>query len=519
MRYYTSPREVSVRRRQIAMLALVVATSACGSTVPLAQRTALPSTSDSGVDGGTSAPGGVGRPPTSGAGGDRAADASSTGRALADSSGGRAPGDASAPASQQGTSTSGAALPGVDSRHVYVGFPTNNDASSASHNLGLSGLDFGDQVGQVHAVVDELNRRGGLLGRTVVAVVHDMSTASLETNAASQAQATCNALTVDRPVAAVVNIVAAIDNDTFFRCLAKHRTPLFSGGFVPVDHQLLNSYAPFLYKLPAADFDAFGPAWIARLQARGYFGGWDTARAVATSAPAAVGLLYADLQPSSRIFAKLKQELRRRGIAVKAEFAYDASSLSGESSAMSSAVLQFRSKGVTHLLSDASDVQLFMSAADSQGYKPRYGLNSYLAPQLQAGNAPGQLVGSIGVGWVPAADVARTENPGPNPGEAGCRTTMKKAGQDLSSYGVELIAFSLCDGVGLFATGTRAGGSTDAVVLRRALNLAGPRFLPALTFRSGVNANSATLSAAGRDFAWQTSCSCFRYLDRTTRAW
>ena len=405
---------------------------------------------------------------------------------------------------------------GYDATHVYVGFPTNTDVSKAAP-AGVGTSQFGDQEGQIKAVVADANRRGGLLGRTIVPVFHDIKTASLETDPAGAAQATCSALTDDHAVVAVVNIVAAIDLDTFYACLTKHQTPIISAGFIPVDDRLFATYAPYLYKTTAASFTALAPVWLERLSAMGYFHGWNTSSGASAPGAAKVGLLYPNRQPQQRIFAALKSQLSARGIAVVKDFQYDASSLDRESSDMSNAVLQFRSAGVTHVLSSESDVLLFMTAADSQHYRPRYGLNSYhaAAAQMQGTVPATQLVGSMGVGWLPATDVDSAHNPGPvGPGEKRCRQIMRNAHQDISAAAPAVVAFALCDGVHMVVQGIAASGNPSAEGLRDGLSRIGATFQSALTWRCGLS-RRYDVPGAVRDFRYDNGA--YHYVSQQTR--
>ena len=406
---------------------------------------------------------------------------------------------------------------GYDTEHVYLGFPTNTDVSKAAP-AGVGATNFGDQEAQIKAVVADVNKSGGLLGRTVVPVFHDIRTADLETDPQTSAQQTCVAFTEDHTVLAVVNIVAAIDLPTFFACLAKHDTPLVSAGFVPVDNALFSTYAPYLYKTTAATFDVLGPVWIDRLSALGYFKGWNPATGSPAATQTKVGLLYPDLEPQKRIFARIKSLLRARGIAIAKEVAYDASSLERESASMSNAVLQFRNAGVTHVLSSESDVLLFMTAADGQHYRPRYGLTSYHAPavQLQGTVPSSQLVGSMGVGWLPTTDVDRAHNPGPvGPGEKRCRDVMQKANQDMSSAAPAVTAFALCDGVHMVVQGVAATGNPTARGLHDGLARIGPTFASALVWRSALSASRFDVPGAVRDFRYDGGA--YHYLDGSQR--
>jgi ABC-type branched-subunit amino acid transport system substrate-binding protein len=280
---------------------------------------------------------------------------------------------------------------------------------------------------------------------------------------------------------------------------------------------LFASYAPFLYKTTSASFTPLLPVWIDRLLALGYFHGWDTRNGKSASAPAKVGLLYPNRQPQQRIFAQLKSQLTAKGIQVVKDFQYDATSLDRESTDMSNAVLQFRSAGVTHVLSSESDVLLFMTAADSQHYRPRYGLNSYHAPAVQLqGTVPAtQLVGSMGVGWLPITDVDAGHNPGSvGPGEKRCRQIMHNASQDIRSSATAVVAFALCDGVHMVVQGASALGSPSAQGLRDGLSRVGASFESALTWRSGLS-RRYDLPGAVRDFRYDNGA--YHYLSTQNR--
>ena len=501
------------------LLSLVAVVAAgCGTTVSGVQAGSAPQSGDAGLSAPSSAaspaPGGAVTGPAGVAG-----PGGQIGGGIASSAAGSTGSGASGCAPLPGT-PGGGALPakghGYDATHVYIGFPTNTDVSKAAP-AGLGASQFGDQEGQIKAVVADANRHGGLLGRTIVPIFHDIKTANLETDPSNEAQATCVALTEDHTVVAVVNIVAGIDLPTFYSCLAKHQTPIVSAGFVPVDDTLFATYAPYLYKTTSASFTALSPVWIDRLSAMGYFHGWDTNNGSSASTPAKVGLLYPARQPQQRIFARLKSLLTARGIHVVKTFEYDADSLDRESRDMSNAVLQFRSAGVTHVLSSESDVLLFMTAADSQHYRPRYGLTSYHAPaaQLQGTVPATQLVGSMGVGWLPTTDVDSGHNPGPvGPGEKRCRQIMRNASQDVSSPAPAVVAFALCDGVHMVVQGMSAVGSPAPQALRDGLSRIGASFQSALTWQSGL-ARRYDLPGAVRDFRYDNGA--YHYLSAQNR--
>ncbi|HUR09313.1 MAG TPA: ABC transporter substrate-binding protein [Nonomuraea sp.] len=405
---------------------------------------------------------------------------------------------------------------GYDASTLYLGFPTNNDVNDSAKNLGLAALNFGDIPAQIKAVVDDVNKRGGVLGRKVVPVLHDIKTASLQNDPNGEAQATCSAFTEDHKVVAVVNVVAGIDLQSFYACLAKHDTPLVSAGFTPVDDAFMASFSPYLYKLTSASFSSLTPVWIARLAAQRYFNGWNPSTGGAGPGPAKIGLLYPSVQPQQRIFASIHQQLTRRGYDVVKEFQYSVASLDQESSSMAGAVLAFNSAGVTHVLSSEADALLFMTAAENQHYRPRYGLTSYHAPAaaLQGTVPAAQLIGSMGVGWLPVSDVDSTNNPGTvGPGETTCRKIMKDHGVDISSAGAATVAFGECDGIHLLIGAVTTQHDASSRGVRLGVGRIGPSFASALVRQSGFSANRAVMPGAVRDFAYDGSA--YRYTSTT----
>lgn len=500
---------------RVALVATLAVATGCGSTVAGVGSTnngqsgaaglSAPAGSSPASGSGTTGGGAGGLAPGAGQPGGQAGGTTAAGNGASSSGMGGGQAGTSSPVSGRG----------YDAHHLYLGFPTNNDVNRAAPS-GLGATDFGDQPSIIKAVVDDINRHGGILGRTIVPLFHDIATANLETDPTSQAQATCTAFTQDAHVVAVVNIVAGIDLPTFYSCLAHHDTPLISAGFVPADDALFNSYAPYLYKLTAASFTQLTPVWLTRLTAMGYFHGWNTTTGGPAAGQAKVGLLYPSQQPQQRIFSDVKRRLTAAGYTVAKEYQYDASSLNNESASMSNAVLQMRNAGVTHILSSESDVLLFMTAADSQHYRPRYALTSYhaAAVQLQGTVPNSQLVGSMGVGWLPVSDVDASHDPGPvSGGETSCRKLMQAAGQSTSTASAEIVELAICDAVRLTADAINLSKNPTSGGLHAGLAALGAGFASALTWRNGLAPNRYDEPGAVREFAFNGSA--YSYVSST----
>lgn len=408
---------------------------------------------------------------------------------------------------------------GFDDKSVYIGVTTQKDASSALSALGVAGLDFGDQEGQTRAAVAEVNRTGGMLGRKLVPRFQDVKSADALANPQVAAEAACRGLTEDTQVIAVVNLVAAIDLPSFNACMAKAGTPVISGGLLPVSTASLRKFHPYLYSVAAPAFDQMSPLLVARLQAQKYFAGWDTNNGAPGSAEVKVGLIYKGSPDQEPLARNLIALLEKQGVEVASEYAYDGSSTERATRDHANAVLPFRAAGVTHVLHLSSEVFYFMNAAENQGYRPRYGLTSLSATNLllQGAAPPRQLNGSMGIGWLPAADVDPQGRPSPA-GAAACAKVMEAGGQNVAG-GAALTSAEFCDAVFLVAESARAGGAFSAEALRQGTVRLGTSFPAATTFRSGLSSTRATVPVAARDLIWDAGSRSFRYVDSTTRGW
>jgi hypothetical protein len=212
----------------------------------------------------------------------------------------------------------------------------------------------------------------------------------------------------------------------------------------------------------------------------------------------------------------LKPALARHGLAVTDSFVVPTGAGGYVSSAYSNAVLRFRANGITHILfTQLADPVTFMTNAENQGYRPRYGLHSRNSPAtVMQGNAPReQQRGAMGVGWQPMNDVDGAHDPGVlNPRQALCLKLMKDAGQDITVRATALIALWICDNF-LFLHDALQKAPTFALSgLRTGAEALGT--VPAAsTFRSTF-APGRTHDGAGayRVFAFKDDCGCYQYV-------
>lgn len=523
-----------MRRRTLpALLLLVAVTTACGSTVQQAGAPGevlaggaltgdgLSAPTADGLSAGSAGSVAVpGAPGSTGSGGTPAGGPGQPGDAGVPGAPGTAP-VAGAPGTQSGARPAAAAgIPatgkGWDAKFVYIGVGTQKDVQQAFATVGVGNLNAGDQEGQARAIADELNRRGGLFGRQVKLVFRDHATIATAQDPNGTAQATCTYFTQDRPVVAYLNPVTLMDVAALRSCFAKARVPLISASVASLDAQGMRAYAPYLVSTLVPTWDAFTPVLVSRLKAQGYFAGWDASTSRTTPGPAKVGILIKSDDIAPRILARIKKAVEAAGAPGVESYTFRS-----DASDVSSAVLQFRGRGVTHVIStDGGALLAFMLSAEDQGYRPRYAASSFLTPAIfYEGTAPpAQLVGMTGVGWSASIDVSDARDPGDaGPGETECKQILAKGGQTFRGKRLaEAVAFAFCDGLRLIVSSATTAGGLTGPDIARGMQAAAPRLSSAFSFGNGFGPDRFFIPGAVRDVAYDPGCRCFAYLSRTS---
>jgi ABC-type branched-subunit amino acid transport system substrate-binding protein len=447
---------------------------------------------------------------TAGALGDTATRASGAAKAGPAAAGTRASGPGATVPKSTG------AVRGVSGTQILIGYGTEKDASQFAAGVGISVV-FGDQEAQASAVVDYINKHGGVLGRQIRLVFHDDKSASDAANPDVTAAAQCTDWTQDRPVFAAINLVAPRNQPSFFACMAKARTPLLVSDLVQHTLQEIRVYAPYLYLAGVAATERWVPTWISRLQATGYFTGWNTSTGTAGASPVKIGVPYEDSAKGQIYLATVKRELTRVGLRVDDSFA---SSANPETfvSQMSSMLLRFRSNNITHVLLPGA-AYLVLPQAEQQHYRPRWALTTLDAlSSVTITTAPAtQLHGALGIGWDPVTDVDAAHDPGPvSANQTLCLEIMKSAGQQASSRLAATVQLVNCDTFFLLADALRRAGSITPEALQRGVASL-TEFPSALTFVERYGADRYDGADAARDIAYDDQCSCFTYTSVANR--
>lgn len=483
----------------------VATTSDGAAAVPTGDPVSAP-----GGNGGRAARGGS----AGGAGG------AASGPASSGEGGGGAAGSETAASSGSGGPLT-ASAPGVTATEVKIGLVYDRSAGTANAALGFAGVGQIDQRRGYDAIIAHINKNGGIGGRKLVPVYHELDSAGPDATNPPEVtqQKICTTFIENRVFGALVN-----GTETLTRCLNENRIVRVSGG--AVDEQLL-AESPLLVIL-SVDLSRVARFSVDRFHARGFY----AQPKAGTVPPLKFGLVRYDLPAFERAGAVLKRQLQAKGIATVEEAAVrraeTQNEISDEISGARNAALQFKSAGITHVqflgTNNATLPLFFMQAAENQLYRPRYGLISNDGGQalatLLAGDAQNQLAGSLQVGWFPIFDLHRSEYSGDKTTQAfrTCIEILSAAGEGFTegdpTRNKEAIAALFCDNLFYFAKAATAAGPN----LTPDTFMAGVKSIDAMDSAQTYNlSTSQRRDAFGgvKDAQWFDECSCFRLVDPT----
>ncbi len=360
---------------------------------------------------------------------------------------GAAPGGtgASAAPTRAGSTTvvpsAGKSGPGFSATEIKIGISLFQPGSIAE-TFGIDAA-FGDGRKQANAVVSYINTKGGIAGRKVVPSYYtvDFGRAGSYTDGSFEAEA-CEQWTNDDRVFAAVN--NAMARAALLTCLGKAGVPGIHDG-MPIDEKRLSAYRDYYYTgtgPKALTVDRTATAVATVLGRAGFY------KAPDPDKPTVVGIIhYDDEFYASVVNKKMIPIIKSFGVT---KVVVQAAPY-GATTADATFVARFQEEGVTniHFLGEANAYPMtFMPAAESQGYRPKYGISTEQYPNLLESTEPiprQQLANVNGVGWSQLLDVNNPADPGPTgPSDTLCLDIQKKAGQDMSVRGARFTATTYC---------------------------------------------------------------------------
>ena len=516
----------TVRSRGLALVAAcALVAGACGSTVAQSERQAAlrqGGSTEGGLSGGTAA-GTGGSAGGDGLTGTDASGGGGVGTNAGGVSGGTSGGGSATVAGGRGGSKVTTALgPGVTDTTLNVGiiYVTNSGAANAA--VGATGIDQGDERTNTQIIIDDINAHGGIAGRKVVPVYHELDGTS-NNSVDADYQAACDDLTQDHKVFAMF----AGRSDVFVQCMHNRGVVGISDNLTIADASVFRNF-PYYYELTAMNLDRIARAEVDALVAEKYFTGWDAANGQPAPGKAKVGVVTLDMPSFNRVVDKtLIPKLAGAGFApapadvVRLPNPQRQSEIGALAAAVSNAVLKFRSDGVTHVVifeATASISLLFGNNAESQHYRPRYAANSQTGQQALADSGAypkSQLNGAVGIGWLPNLDITPTENPdnGPYSSDARrrCVALYKAKGVTYSNANAEAAALSNCNSLWFLRDVANRSTVLNRDAFLAAVNKLGAGYPSIGNFATRFDADHHDGVAAIRYWAYNSQCGCMRY--------
>jgi ABC-type branched-subunit amino acid transport system substrate-binding protein len=477
-----------MRRPTVVVAALLAALlAACGSTVPLAQRTTsagdgLSATADARPSGSSTDSGALSAASgTPTAGGLTAAVGRKTAATLARRGTGGPVGAATGP--------------------IQLGFVNTSVSNASAFGVNVSS-DLSSQDIYAAAVA-EMNKTGGVNGRKIEPVYSNTDTASANWDV--DFQAACEKFTKDNKVVAVLGYTF-VWLDGFEACLAKAGVAHLYGGYTPGDRRAQREH-PLLVSTTHPDLEN---AWLTVM------GGAVTSGQLKPSNK--LGIIVDSCAHGDRAFdAVVPAYLHSHKIPYET-FRSDCSTGSSDNgraaNEIAAAALQFRSHGDDTVYVAGVPALLFATYAESQHWSPSYLMND--AGAAFEGIAPNSLLKNFhGYGWMPTVDVNPSHQPAPrNATQKKCLAMLSAQGLQPASVNDFMLAYTTCDALFMYAAALQlTGGHTDASAVSQALAAVAPKFETASTYggRAQITSVQRGGAAVWREWGFADNCNCFVY--------
>ena len=372
-----------------------------------------------------------------------------------------------------GRTSSGRNGPGVTSDSIAIGISYCADQQAAARALGFNPAPS-DERRAWDIVVEDTNKHGGIGGRKVVPVYEEIDDCSATTHSASQLhEASSNHFTRDHKVFAVMGGPGE-GGQNFIVCVTRAGSVIIDNNVTDSDKLFLRQY-PHNIQPSSLAVDSAARLEVAALKSQGYFNVINPA----TFPTLKIGILVWNTPGFERTLnGALLPALRQAGYSVSSENIammphinrFD--DVAALSAAISSAVLQFNARKVSHVLflqARGTLTLLFLREAESQNYFPRYGFNSQDAPQAvvdftttggDRAVSPRNFNNSLGIGWSPLFDLPRSPVSAGPPERIECSKLLTSRGyKDFGDSNAEVIALNVCDSMAFLKLSVERAGA------------------------------------------------------------
>lgn len=546
----TSCESVKRRARLLPLVALAVLAVACGSTVQVGQN-GLPLAGEVSQDGlalggqvegggvadpaqapigasgdtsggvsgesglagtGTSGAGSITPGGTSSGGGSGGAGAPGSGGPQAGSprtdpgsqSGGTSP-RPSAPRSGNGGGSIG---PGVTAKEIVVGVGMADESNNNAALLGVSNLTQGDRERYYEIMRDQINREGGIAGRKVRYSFFRYSTAQGARVSGLENEA-CEYWSRDNRA----YVVRFTSSQNFLACARQNQLATTAEGLTSSDD---TTFATFPHHFEPSSMSLTQQMAILPqgLVAQKYFDRGYKLGVITFESTNFVRAVEGTLRPAlGRYGVKITGQVQKVSAVEENE---DLAEITAQ---VQSAVLRFKTEGITHvLIVDERGLLtlLFTRSAENQDFHPRYGTTSQNGHTALAGAVPeGQFNRAVGIGWMPTFDVVAKERPRSEAGQR-CLAMFKRKGEEPADPNNAAVMVGVCEEL-RFIKAAVERGLPDITMdsFKRGGEGLGSSFP---SFEGMANASFGPGRHAGvrsyRHVRYDAGCKCFHYTSK-----
>ncbi|MFT5222837.1 MAG: putative small secreted protein [Glaciecola sp.] len=532
LRHTSPPRQRPRTQRTLTLLAVsAMLLSACGSTVrvvgpDLTEREAIALGAVTGGDGAGASSNGSGTvdaDSSAGAGTTAgSAGSSSTGTAASpggtagtteptdttdttgstDSTGSAGPSGTTGATGSTGsgaTTESGSTGPvaNSDTTPVKVGAIILKNGDKIMASMGTT-VSFGDGRLEVTAVVDHVNRNGGIGGRPIDLYIAEVDVAAADSE--TDYNNACLKLTEDDDVFVVMTVINP--PESFIACVGNHKKLLLNASFSPGDDKLFNEYHDWSFSPTLLSLD------------RGVRLMLDVAKAEGRLDGVKVGVVYydGDPQPIRVVEGTVVPKLDAWGVDYVTAGINDAGQVGPVQVQFAGANVEL----VMFVTPNGIAQIVFMNAAENQLYRPKYFTTDPDSTRFVSETAPEEQAKNIaGVGTLPIANVPVQSYP-TTPAEEACLQVIREAGESGTDRLSNVTATLYCELVYEFEfVAEQVSGPLNYDDWRSAYRASGSSYPAISTFGvnfSGGRNDGATLY---RHYAWSDDCSCLAYTSPT----
>jgi hypothetical protein len=387
----------------------------------------------------------------------------------------------------------------VTAKTITIGVEYYENVEKAGRTTGIS-YTYGEQKAQVEAIVKYVNAHGGMAGRKVVPVFHAFDRGDVDFSAAEERA--CSDFTEDHKVFA-----ALLYNDHYESypvCLAKRNTVVIQLPFSSArDQRFFDRWANYYYTPGQLNLHHVARPLVEGLASLGYFEKGAKLGLVRGDEPAHARATNEALKPALAAYGqKIDQEAVLTPLV-------DASDFSAQ---MSNAILRFRNANVTHVIVFGHSAFFWMAQAESQHFRPRYGISSLDWPAFLADTVPHeQLRRAVGIGWMPTNDVPDQLAPKSNPTSRLCLDVLRKAGQTFSDPTSKTGALGYCDDLLFLKTASDRADELTPAGFRRSVEALGATYESPLVFATRFGSRRHDGPSAVRSLLFDDGCGCFVY--------